>query len=530
MSESSPRLARSAGLFGLATMTSRLLGLVRDQVLAFYFGAGDAMDAFRVAFRVPNLLRDLFAEGAMSAAFVPTFTKALARGGRPRAWELASSVMSALVLITSVLVVCAMLFAEPLVRLYAADFAQVPGKLSLTVELTRIMAPFLTLVALAAVAMGMLNTLGHFFVPALSPAMFNIATIVMALTLVPFAPLLGLQPIVIIAVSTLVGGLAQLAVQWPPLRNEGFTYRPRLDFRDEGLRQVLLLMGPGTIGMAATQMNVLVNTILATGEGTGAVSWLDFAFRVMYLPIGLFGVSIAAASTPTLSRLAHAHDHAGMRSTVASAIGLMLALNVPATFGLIVLAEPIVALIYQYGRFTASDTAATAAALQFYAIGLVGYSVVRIVSPVFYALDRSRVPVATSAASVLVNVVLNLVLVRAMGYRGLALGTSVTAVLNAVLQFWLLRQHLGGIDGTRIANTFARILLAASVMAVVAWGADRAVPQLVADTTPIARLLGVALTIGAALGALAISSHVLRIQEFDEARRLVLRRFRRKRP
>ena len=193
-------------------------------------------------------------------------------------------------------------------RLFAPDFSEVPGKIELTIYLARIVFPFLTLVAVAAVLMGMLNSLGHFFVPALSPAMFNVAGILMALTFIPLAPPLGVQPITIVAIATLVGGLGQLAIQWPPLRKEGFRYQPVLDFKDEGLRRVLLLMGPGTIGMAATQINVFVNTQLATGQGTGAVSWLDFAFRLMYLPIGLFGVSIATAATPAISRMVAEQD------------------------------------------------------------------------------------------------------------------------------------------------------------------------------------------------------------------------------
>src|SRR5262245_41671095 len=407
-SEGGPRLARSAGVFGRATITSRILGLARDQVLAYYFGAGDANDAFRVASRIPNLVRDLFAEGAMSAAFVPTFTRQLTLQGREQSWRLASSVINALVIVTGAIVVLGVVFAEPLVRLFASEFSEVPGKIELTIYLTRIVFPFLTLVAVAAVLMGMLNSLGHFFIPALSPAMFNVAVIAMSLAFIPFSSSLGVQPITIVAIATLVGGFGQLAIQWPPLRKEGFRYRFVLDLKDEGLHRVLLLMGPGTIGMAATQINVFVNTVLATGEGTGAVSWLDFAFRLMYLPIGLFGVSIATAATPAISRMVAEQDFARIRSTLANALGLMLFLNLPATLGLIILARPIVAVIFEHGNFTAADTVATAAALQLYAIGLIGYSVVRIISPTFYAVGRSRIPVMVSALSVIVNIALNL--------------------------------------------------------------------------------------------------------------------------
>ncbi len=522
-----PRLARSAGIFGLATITSRILGLARDQVLAFYFGAGDANDAFRVASRIPNLVRDLFAEGAMSAAFVPTFTRQLTLHGREKSWRLASSVINALLLVTGVIVVLGIIFAAPLVRLFASDFSAVPGKLELTIYLTRIVFPFLTLVAVAAVLMGMLNSLGHFFVPALSPAMFNVAVVVMSLGLIPFSDALGVQPITIVAIATLVGGLGQLVIQWPPLRKEGFRYQPVLDFKDEGLHKVLLLMGPGTIGMAATQINVFVNTVLATGEGTGAVSFLDFAFRLMYLPIGLFGVSIATAATPAISRMVAEQDFGRIRSTLASALGLMLFLNLPATVGLIVLAVPIVSVIFEHGQFTSSDTINTAAALQLYAIGLIGYSIVRIISPTFYALGRSRVPVMVSVASVLVNIVLNVMLVQSLGYRGLALGTSITAILNASVQLFLLRRELHGMEGTRIAKSFARVIVASAVMGVVTWITYQLMLGALPGASLATQIVRLAVTIGASLAALAGVAQVLRIAEFGEARDLVLRRLKR---
>jgi putative peptidoglycan lipid II flippase len=524
-----PRLARSAGVFGLATITSRILGLAREQVMAYYFGAGDANDAFRVASRIPNLVRDLFAEGAMSAAFIPTFTRQLTQQGRERSWHLANSVINALLLVTGGVVVLGMIFAEPLVRLYAGEFADVPGKLELTIYLARIVFPFLTLVAVAAVFMGMLNSLGHFFVPALSPAMFNVAGILMSVTLIPFAPSLGVHPITIVAVATLVGGLGQLVIQWPPLRREGFQYRPVLDFKDEGLHRVLLLMGPGTLGMAATQINVFVNTVLATGEGTGAVSWLDFAFRLMYLPIGLFGVSIATAATPAISRMVAEKNFDRIRSTLANALGLMLLLNLPATIGLMVLAQPIVAVIFEHGEFTPADTLATAAALQLYAIGLIGYSVVRIISPTFYALGRSRIPVMVSAGSVIVNVVLNVMLVRRMGYQGLALGTSITAIVNAGLQLFLLRREIHSLNGTRIAASFARVVVASAIMGAATAVSYSTLLGIMPGNSLLTQILRLLITITIALATLTAAAQILRIQEFGEARDLVLGKFKRMR-
>ena len=417
-------LARSAGVTGAATLASRILGLARDQVLAALFGAGNEMDAFIIAFRIPNLARDLFAEGAMSAAFVPTFARRLAQDGKDDAWRLGNNAINALFLLTALLIGAGLIFTRPLVTAYASDYAEVPGKLELTIQLTRVMLPFLTLVAIAAALMGMLNALNHYFVPALAPAMFNIATIVCALALAPLMPLVGLPAIVAIAVGAIVGGVGQVALQCPPLWREGFRYRPILDLGDPDLRQMLVLMGPGTIGLAATQVNLFVNTLLATSQGTGAASWLTYAFRVMYLPIGLFGISIATAVLPQASRQAANGDVPAIRRTVARGLALMLMLNVPATFGLLALATPIVRLLFERGQFLPSDTAATAAALQFYAIGLVGYSTARIVSPVFYAVGKSRVPVAVAVASIAINIGAAILLVRVAGFRGLALATS----------------------------------------------------------------------------------------------------------
>lgn len=509
-------------------MASRLLGLVRDQVLAYYFGAGNAMDAYRVGFKIPNLFRDLFAEGAMSAAFVPTFTRHLAEAGKPSAWRLGSLVMNALLLATGLLVVLGIIFADEIVGTLASGYAEVPGKLELTATLARIMLPTLTLVAVAAAVMGMLNSLRHFFIPALSPAMFNVVTILLAVTLVPLAPTLGIeQPILVIAVATVLGGVAQLALQWPALTREGFRYRPVLDWSDPGLRRVLVLMGPGTIGLAATQLNLLVNMFLATGEGTGPVSWLDYAFRVMYLPIGLFGVSIATAVLPAVSRHVVAKDAAASRQTIADGLSLMMMMNIPATVGLMVLAVPIVRLIFERGQFAPADTLATAAALQYYGIGLVGYSIVRIASPTFYALGRNRIPVIVSICTVAVNAGLAVTLVRVMGYAGLALGTSIAAIFNATVLLVLLRRHLHGLNERRILGSFVRIVIASAAMGAAAAAADAWLAARVGGAALPLQLVRVGGSIGVALAVLASAAWVLRIREFHEGVAIVVRRLRR---
>jgi putative peptidoglycan lipid II flippase len=524
-SRTSRRMVRSAGLIGIATMASRVLGVAREVALAWVFGAGTQMDAFNVAFRIPNLVRDLFAEGAMSAAFVPTFTRAVASRGRESAWRIGNLVINALLVVTGAIVVLGIVFAGPITQAIAgAEFAEVPGKLELTAQLTRIMLPFLTTVAIAVAFMGMLNALHRFFVPALSPAMFNVATIFSVVALVPLMPLIGLPPIAAIAFGTLLGGLGQIALQWPALHREGFRYRPALDFNDPDLREILRLMIPGTLGLAAVQVNVFVNTYLATTQQEGSVSWLTYAFRLMYLPIGLFGVSIATAALPDIARQAGASDNAAIRETVSRGLRLMLMLNVPATVGLMVLAHPIVELIYERGRFGPADSLATAAALMFYAPGLLGYSAVKIASPTFYSLRDSRTPVVVSVISVGVNLALNIVLVRVMGYRGLALGTAIAAVLNAGILLALLHKRLGGLDERRVLSSAARILAASALMGVAVWFANLWLVGALPGHAFWLRAVRVAAAICVGMVAAIAGARILKLEELDDALGRVLRR------
>jgi putative peptidoglycan lipid II flippase len=289
---------------------------------------------------------------------------------------------------------------------------------------------------------------------------------------------------------------------------------------------VLVLMGPGTIGLAATQVNLFVNTVLATSQGTGAASWLTYAFRVMYLPIGLFGVSIGTAVLPAVSRHAAAENPAAIRRTVSRGLGLMLALNVPATVGLVVLAAPIVELLFERGMFGASDTAATAAAVRLYAIGLAGYSAVRIASPTFYALGDSRTPAAVSGVVILVNVVVSVMLVRAIGFAGLALGTSIASVANAAILLTLLGRRLGGLDARRLRATIGKILLASAVMAVAAGGTHAAMARIAPGAQLAARALRLAAAIGFGVAVLVVAVSALGVEEWDDVRSMVATRVR----
>jgi putative peptidoglycan lipid II flippase len=510
----------------IATLLSRVLGLARDSVLAGTFGAKAEMDAFNVATRIPNLVRDLFAEGAMSAAFVPTFTRHLKEKGEASAWRLGSNVINALLLVTGTLVILGMVFAYPLADFYTDD-ANFSDNLDLTATLTRWTLPFLTMVAIAVAQAGMLNSLRQFFVPAVSPAMYNVAIILSALALVPFAPALGIEPITAIAIGSLLGGLLQIMAQWPALRAAGFRYRPVLDFRDPGLRQVLLLMGPGTIGVAAAQINLAVNTYLATSQPEGSVTALTYAFRLMYLPIGLFGVSVATAAIPELAREALVKGFDEMRRTISSSLRMMLVLSVPSMVGLAVLARPIVQLLFERDEWTPEATTATAWAVLMYAPGLIGYSIVKIASPSFYSLRDARTPVVVSMITVGANVSLNLWLVRVMGYGGLALGTAIASLLNAGLLMILLSRRVGGVDGSRVFGAFFKIALASVVMGAVAYWTEIRLSSITGDGSDIARAIPVAGAIAAGVLALAITAKILRLAEFEDAMAAILRRLRR---
>ena len=459
-------LLRTVGSISSATGVSRVLGLVRDQVQSYYFGAGLVTDAYLAAFRVPNLLRDLFAEGALSSAFVPTFTAERERRGAEAGWRLASRLITTLGLILGMLAVLIALGAPWIVKVYVAGFE--PEKIELTTTMTRIVAPFLLFVALAAVAMGALNACGRFFLPALAPASFNLSAIVGVIVLWPLLPRLGLHPGLALPIGAVVGGLAQFLVQIPALRREGFRFRPELALRDPGLHRIARLMLPATFGLAATQINILVDTILASWY-EGAITWLQLAFRLMQLPIGLFGVAIGTANLAAVSRDAARRDLPALKENLAAALRTAAVFTLPATAGLVALRGPIVQVLFEHGRFDAASTAKTAAAVLCYAAGLYAYAVTKTQVPTFYALGETRTPVIASATAVGFKIAANflfLALLPRLGFDaflGLALSTSLAAWINFS---WLgvgLRKKIGPL-GHGLTASFVKLLVLSAIM------------------------------------------------------------------
>jgi putative peptidoglycan lipid II flippase len=515
-------MGRALGI-SVATMASRVLGLVREQVFAALLGAGRTTDAFVVAFRIPNLLRDLFAEGALSAGFVPAFADYDRNRGRAEAWRLANLVVGLVLLVVGALTLLGIAFAPGIVRLIAPGFA--PEQVLLSAHLARIMMPFLLLVSLAAVAMGMLNAQARFTAPALAPALFNVAAIATGLGLW----LLGAGPraaVVGWSAGTLVGGLLQLLAQVPSLWGLGYRPRPvisRASFSEPGVRRIVRVLGAALVGLSAVQVNVFVSTIFASRE-EAAVSWLNYAFRLMQLPLGVFGVAIATVAGAGVAHRAAAKDLPGAQETLGAAMRLVAFLNVPSSVGLIVLANPIIALIYQHRAFTAVDTAGTGEALVFYALGLYGYSGVKVFAPAFYALDRPRVPVLGSVLGMVSNVVLNLALYPLLGYRAVALGTSAAAGVNFAVLAIAWKRGYGGLGRAGIYRQLARVTIASAALAAVAFGSMR----LLAVALPphgFVRAAALALVpIGLAVPVYFAAARLLGIGELDEVLRVVKRR------
>jgi putative peptidoglycan lipid II flippase len=445
-------------------MLSRILGVGREVVMAKYFGAGFFTDAFNIAYRVPNLFRDLFAEGALSSAFIPTFIRELNRGGVEKAWSLANRLVSALLLVLGALTLVFLFFAKGFDYLLAAGYADTPGKMELTIQMTRIMSPFLLFVALAALAMGMLNAFGSFFIPAVAPAALNLCSILAGIFLSPIMPRFGMAPVVSMAVGAIVGGASQFLVQVPSARRLGWRFHFVLDFSDPGLRRVASLMLPAVIGLSATQINITVDSQLESHYGNGPVSWLNYAFRLVQLPIGLFGVAIATATTTLVSH--HAADNATdkLRDTVYSSLRLAACLTFPATVGLIVFREEIVRLLYQRGSFLSTDTAQTGNAVMLYSLALFGYSAVKILVPSFYALGDTRTPVRTSVTTVAVKVAVNFLLIIPLKFLGLALATSVASWLNFALLLRKLNRVTGGEMRWQTVAAYLRIAAASVLM------------------------------------------------------------------
>ena len=454
------RLARAAGVVGLATMLSRVFGFIRDVIVARFFGAGLATDAFFVAFRIPNLLRRLFAEGSLTIAFVPVFTEYLKTKSRDDAFELARVAFTLLSVILVVISLAGVIFSPAIVTVMAPGFRATPEKYALTVLLTRIMFPYIFFISLVALCMGILNSLRHFATPALSPVILNLCMIGAALFLRDYFA----EPILALAVGVMIGGLLQLAVQLPVLFKLGVVLRPDFHFRHTGVRRIGALMLPAAFGAAVYQINIFISTLLASFLPEGSVSFLYYADRIVELPLGIFGIAIGTAALPSFSDQVARGHYEEMKKTISFSLRLMLFITIPAMIGIIALREPIISVLFQRGEFDPRSSVLTAQALFCYTVGLWAFSTIRVVVAAFYALQDTRTPVRIAVVALIVNTVFSVALMFPMQHSGLALATSIASAVNVLTLGWLLRKRIGEFLDAAFWRSVARVTAASAIM------------------------------------------------------------------
>ncbi len=513
------QIASAATVISVATLCSRLLGFIRDMAIAWLFGAGMLADAFFVAFRIPSTLRELLGEGALSAAFVPAFSRTATQEGRGAAWDLASAVMGTLMVVLAGVSLLGILLAPWIVRILAPGFAVVPGKLALTVQLLRVMFPYIFLVGLSALLMAILNSLGHFMTPALSPIVLNIAMITAALLVAPGSR----NPVLPLAVAVLVGGTGQLLIQVPSAMARGWRLRLRVAPRDPRVQHIARLMAPGVAGLAITQINVFVGTLLASLLVQGSVAALTYAFRLVQFPIGVIGVAIATGALPVMAA-SMAKDAVGdMKGALQGSLRLALFLTLPATVGLIIFRLPILHVLFERGAFTRPVTELTAQILLAYSLGLVFYISNRILAPAFYAMHDTWTPVTTGMMAVGVNIAASIILMGPLGAAGLALATAVASVSNFLLLFIRLRRRIGLLGMRRLVFPAAKVGLACLPM--VAWGIGvqrwwnvLSLSRAAAKGALLCGEMGVAVTL------FVVAAAALRCEEFNWALALLRRR------
>ena len=458
-------VATAAGKISAATMCSRVLGFVRDILLAKIFGASGFTDAFFVAYRIPNLLRELFAEGSVSAGYVPVFTEYLTKEDQGEARRLAGVVLGFLLSVLLVICLLGIIFAPFITRLVAPNFVNNPEQFSLTITLLRIMFPFLVFISLAALAMGTLNSLRVFFVPALAPALFNLAMIASALFLAPRFTV----PILAIGAGVTFGGALQYLVQIIPLARRGFNVIPNFSFSHPGLRRILLLVLPVVASTGVIHINVLISNIFATYLPAGSVTYLYYGYRLILLPVGIFGISVAMALLPSLSGYASKGQLDALRDTFSFSLRLVFFTSIPAMAGLIALSGPIVNTLFQRGEFTYEATQGTVYALVFYSSGIWIFAGLRIVRTVFYSMQDTRTPLKIALITVFVNTLLCYVLRVPFKHGGLALALVASSAVNFFVLCAILRKKLERVDGGRILRSFVKTVVSSIIMGSMGW-------------------------------------------------------------
>ena len=529
---------RAVGVVSSAVMVSRILGLARETAIGYYFPSKTSADPFYLAFRIPNFLRDMFGEGILSKAFITTFLATEAEDGEEAAWNLTNRIFNLTFLVLMGIIALGIIFAPIIVDVLARDNFDrnldtiehfgFDNKIELTIYLTQLMFPYLLFVSFAATAMGLLNSKGKFGIPACASAFFNVSSLTIGIGGYYLCPLIEIHPITGMAIGVIVGGIAQFLIQVPSMYGVGFRYRPLLSLRDPRVLQVAHLIGPAVLGVAAVQVNLLTNTFFITSD-SGWLTWMSRAYRVMHLPIGIFGVAISTVALPQLARLVTAGETENFRNAFSYALRLMLVLTIPAGIGLMVLSEPICRLLYEWGVTVEEDTIGTAGLLFVYAFGLCGFSTLKIVTDGFYAYRDIHAPVIVSICAVVLNICLNYLFI----YRGLFLdpravvfSTVLTVTLNCAVLLLLLRHKVGRLGLRSLIPLTLKILTASVVMGFICWLTNGVIEEDWLGTVGIIpRIIGVFVPIGLSLLILAALYKILKVSEFDDILHAFKQRF-----
>ena len=517
------RITRAASVVGLSTAASRVLGYVRDAVIAAFFGATLHADAFFVAYRVSNLLRRLVGEGALTSAVVPIFTEELGSRTKEEARALVGRLFTLFFIILLVLMVLGVLFSGPLIKLLAPGFTIDPAKFDLTVSLTQALFPYMVFIGLVAIAMGVLNSMRHFFAPAVSPVLFNLAIIVSALVVSPFLN----EPVYALVAGVLLGGLLQLLFHLPYLSRVGMLPTMDFNFSDPALRKIFALMGPAVIGVGIYQLNILVTMRFASQLAEGSVAYLYYAGRLMELPLGVFAVAVSTAVLPSLSTYAAEKDFDSMRESVSFSLKAVNFVIIPATFGLIILSLPIIEVLFQRGEFGATAAEETAFALYFYAAGLVPVACSRVLVSVFYSLKDTKTPVRAGVVSFFVNLVMCLVLMGPLRHGGLALATTISATVNFLILAFILRGKLGGLGDASVGWSALKCTVSSLLMAAVVYALYAASDW--SGYGIMGRAAFLAGYIFAGIFVYSVSSKLLKVEEYGFLKGLLAEKLKRRR-
>lgn len=516
-------ITKAASVVGGATFISRILGYARDAVIAAYFGAGSSADIFFIAYRIPNFFRRLVGEGALTVSFIPVFTEELTAISRDRAKRLANRAFTFFTIVLAALTVAGIVFSGEIVEITAPGFANIPNKLSLTISLTRWMFPFLFFICLVALGMGILNSLKHFAAPALSPVWFNLSMIGSTVLLIPFFK----EPVYALAFGVVFGGALQFFYQLPYLKR--YDMFPCLDFnfKDPAIKKIVLLMLPAALAAGVDQINIFIISRFASGLKEGSVSYLYYADRIVELPMGVFVIAVATAALPSMSEHAVREDWSGFKESLSFAIRLVNFITIPAAVGIIALGTPIITMLFQRGEFGMEATKETVYALYFFSIGLAAFGGRRIMVSAFYSLKDTLTPVIVSSGAVAVNIILCYLLISPLKHGGLALAASLSAIVNLLILFLILRKRLNGIGGRKIMSSAAKALLSSAPMGAGVYGISLLVDWSGGGITAT-RLLVLSIAIGFGVAFYALISRILRSPEMSFLTSLVIERWRKR--